>query len=116
MASPKGLGSNESIGSVAVSPEQLLCARRHFEPFYGQYRAISSGAIDCRRQMKSIMATDPSDPFEMGLEAERAYWRSRLTDLEILLCELLVENERLRQERRRSTFAQFDQGTALTNF
>ena len=59
MASPKGLGSNESIGSVAVSPEQLLCTRRHFEPFYGPYRSISSGAIDCLRQMESIMATDP---------------------------------------------------------
>jgi hypothetical protein len=66
--------------------------------------------------MELIMATDPSDPFDRELEAERAYWRSRLANLEILLCELLAENERLRQERRISTSAQFDQGTALTNF
>lgn len=33
------------------------------------------------------------------LEAERAYWKMRLSSLETLVCELLIKNERLRQER-----------------
>jgi hypothetical protein len=59
------------------------------------------------------MTADPADPFDSELEAERAYWQSRLANLEILLCELLAKNERLRQESRMSTSAQSDQGTAL---
>ena len=54
-----------------------------------------------------------ADPVESELEAERAYWQIRLQSLEMLLCELLVKNERLRQERQMSFSLHSDQGTAL---
>ncbi len=41
-----------------------------------------------------------ANPVDSELEAERAYWQARLTNLEMLLCELLCKNERLRQERQ----------------
>jgi hypothetical protein len=69
--------------------------------------------MDRIRQMELTMAADPVDN---ELEAERVYWQTRLANLEMLLCELLVKNERLRQERRMFTSVQSDQGTALTNF
>jgi len=57
------------------------------------------------------MAADDS-----GLEAEREYWKTRLGNLEMLLCELLAKNERLRQESHLSTSVQSDQRTAQTDF
>jgi hypothetical protein len=57
------------------------------------------------------MAADDS-----GLEAEREYWKTRLGNLEMLLCELLAKNERLRQESHLSTSEQSDQRTAQTDF
>ena len=41
--------------------------------------------------------------FESLCEKERAYWEYRVTSLEAIVCELLLENEQLR-----STFAQAD--------
>jgi hypothetical protein len=58
------------------------------------------------------MAADPAD---RELEAERAYWQIRLSNLEMLLCELLVKNERLRQQSQMPTSVQPGQGTALTD-
>jgi hypothetical protein len=55
-----------------------------------------------------------ADPIDRELEAERAYWQARLANLEMLLCELLIKNERLRREREVSTPMQSDSGTALT--
>ena len=69
--------------------------------------------MDRIRQMELTMAADPVDN---ELEAERVYWQTRLANLEMLLCELLVKNERLRQERQMFTSVQSDEGTALTNF
>jgi hypothetical protein len=68
--------------------------------------------MDRIRQMELTMAADPVDN---ELEAERVYWQTRLANLEMLLCELLVKNERLRQESRMSTSAQSDRGTAQTD-
>jgi hypothetical protein len=68
--------------------------------------------MECIRQMELTMAGDPVDS---ELEAERDYWQTRLAKLEILLCELLIKNERLRQERLMFTSAQSDRGTALTD-
>jgi hypothetical protein len=56
------------------------------------------------------------DPVDRELEAERDYWQTRLANLEILLCELLVKNERLRQESHLSTSVQSDQRTAQADF
>ena len=36
--------------------------------------------------------------FDADREVERAYWQARLMNLELLLCELLIKNERLRRE------------------
>ena len=66
--------------------------------------------MDRIRQMELSMAHDPVD---YDLEAERAYWQSRLANLEMLLCELLIKNERLRQERL--VFNSAQSGTALTD-
>ena len=65
--------------------------------------------MDGIRQMELTMAADPVDS---ELEAERGYWQTRLANLEMLLCELLVKNERLRQEIHLSTSVQSDQRTA----
>jgi hypothetical protein len=68
--------------------------------------------MDRIRQMELTMAADPID---IEFEAERAYWQTRLANLEMLLCELLLKNERLRQESYPSTSVQSDRATALTN-
>jgi hypothetical protein len=54
-----------------------------------------------------------ADPVDSELEAERTYWQTRLASLEMLLCELLLKNERLRQERQMFTSMQSE--TALTD-
>jgi hypothetical protein len=69
--------------------------------------------MDRIRQMELTMAANPVDS---ELEAERDYWQTRLANLEMLLCELLVKNERLRQESHLSTSVQSDQRTAQTDF
>jgi len=56
-----------------------------------------------------------ADPVESELEAERAYWQIRLTNLEMLLCELLVKNERLRQQSQAPTNVRPDQGTLVVD-
>lgn len=56
-----------------------------------------------------------ADPASKEIEAERVYWEARLASLEILLCELLLKNERLRQERLRFTSERPDQETARTD-
>ena len=65
----------------------------------------------------SNLSKDPAmtaDSVDRELEAERAYWQARLANLEMLLCELLIKNERLRREREVSTLEQYDSGTVLT--
>jgi len=54
-----------------------------------------------------------ANPVHSELEAERAYWQTRLANLEILLCELLLKNERLRRERQIFTFVESEQRTVL---
>ena len=56
-----------------------------------------------------------ADPVESELEAERAYWQIRLTNLEMLLCELLVKNERLRQQSQAPTNVRPGQGTLVVD-
>lgn len=67
--------------------------------------------MDRIRQMEPTMA---ADPVESEFEAERAYWQIRLQSLEMLLCELLVKNERLRQQRQMSPSVHSDRQTDLT--
>ena len=55
------------------------------------------------------------DPVESELEAERRYWQTQLANLQMILCELLIKNERLRQERGPFPSLQSDQGAVLTN-
>jgi len=62
--------------------------------------------------MELTMAAYPANS---ELEAERAYWQIRLSNLEMLLCELLVKNERLRQQSQMPNSAQSDQGTVLAD-
>jgi hypothetical protein len=37
-----------------------------------------------------------SHPLEQTSETEIAYWRNRVATLEVLICELLVKNQRMR--------------------
>ena len=69
--------------------------------------------MDRIRQMEFTMA---ANPVYCGLETERAYWQTRLANLEMLLCELLIKNERLREERLMFTPAQPDQGNSSNGF
>lgn len=62
------------------------------------------------RQAEITMA---ADPVHSELDAERAYWQTRLASLETLLCELLLKNERLRQERQISASVQSEQRAVL---
>jgi hypothetical protein len=55
------------------------------------------------------------DPVDCELEAERASWRIRLANLEMLLCELLVKNERLRQRSQMPASFPYDQESILTD-
>ena len=55
-----------------------------------------------------------ADRIDLELETERAYWQARLANLEMLLCELLIKNERLRREREMSPPMHSDPGNILT--
>ena len=45
-----------------------------------------------------------SESFESEHESELAYWKCRVANLEIVVCELLVKNERLRRELQMSIY------------
>ena len=62
------------------------------------------------RRIRQAELTMAADSFDSELEAERAYWQARLANLEMLLCELLLKNERLRQERQMLTPIQSETG------
>jgi hypothetical protein len=51
-----------------------------------------------------------AERIEKELEEERAYWQARLATLEMLLCELIAKNERLRQEKEIATATKGDAG------
>jgi hypothetical protein len=67
--------------------------------------------MDCIPQTELTMAIDPDN---LELDAERMYLQTRLANLEKLLCELLVKNEQLRQERQVFAPLRSDDRTALT--
>ena len=46
-----------------------------------------------------------TEPLENQPEEERAYWENRVAGLELIVCELMFKNERLRQELHTRTFA-----------
>jgi hypothetical protein len=45
-----------------------------------------------------------AESFECDPESELAYWKCRVANLEILVCELLAKNERLRKELKMSVY------------
>jgi hypothetical protein len=45
-------------------------------------------------------------------ESELAYWKCRVANLEIVVCELLVKNERLRRELQMSVYPRSGQASA----
>ena len=53
-----------------------------------------------------------ADSVNDELESERATWQIRLANLEVLLCELLAKNERLRQQSQMPTFVHSSQQVA----
>ena len=52
-----------------------------------------------------------AESFESKPESELAYWKCRVANLEIVVCELLVKNERLRRELQMSIYPH-DQASA----
>ena len=50
--------------------------------------------------------------FECEPESELAYWKCRVANLEIVVCELLVKNEGLRRELQVSDYPCSDQASA----
>ena len=53
-----------------------------------------------------------AESFESELESELAYWKCRVANLEIVVCELLVKNERLRRELQMSVYPRSGQASA----
>ena len=53
-----------------------------------------------------------AESFESEPESELAYWQSRVADLEIIVSELLVKNERLRRELQMSVYPRSGQARA----
>jgi hypothetical protein len=45
-----------------------------------------------------------AESFECDPESELAYWKCRVANLEIVVCELLAKNERLRRELQMSVY------------
>jgi len=52
--------------------------------------------------------------FESEPESVLAYWKCHVANLEIVVCELLVENERLRRELQMSVYPRSGQAAAGT--
>jgi hypothetical protein len=48
-----------------------------------------------------------AESFESEPESELAYWKCRVANLEIIVCELLAKNERLRRELQMSVYPRF---------
>jgi hypothetical protein len=53
-----------------------------------------------------------SESFESEPESELAYWKYRVADLETVVRELLVKNERLRRELQMSVYPRSGQARA----
>ena len=53
-----------------------------------------------------------AESFESEPESELAYWKCRVANLEIVVCELLVKNERLRRELQMTICPRSSQASA----
>ena len=66
----------------------------------------SDGDLFCKPNHEIIFAKTEfhmaAESFESEPELELAYWKCRVANLEIVVCELLVKNERLRRELQMS--------------
>jgi hypothetical protein len=57
-----------------------------------------------------------AESFESEPESELAYWKCHVARLEIVVCELLVKNERLRRELQMSVYPRSGQASAPMDF
>jgi hypothetical protein len=57
-----------------------------------------------------------AESFESEPESELAYWKCRVANLEIVVCELLVKNEGLRREPQKSIYPRSGQASAQMDF
>jgi hypothetical protein len=68
----------------------------------------SDGNLFCKPNPEIIFAKAEihmtAEPFESEPESELAYWKCRVANLEIVVCELLAKNERLRRELQMSVY------------
>jgi hypothetical protein len=53
-----------------------------------------------------------AESFESEHESELAYWQCLVANLEIVVCELLAKNERLRRELQMSVYPRSGQASA----
>ena len=68
----------------------------------------SDGDLFCKPNPEIIFAKGEfhmtAESFESEPESELAYWKCRVANLEIVVCELLVKNEQLRRELQMSVY------------
>ena len=68
----------------------------------------SEGDLFCKPNPEIIFAKGDfhmtAESFESDPESDLAYWKCRVANLEIVVCELLVKNERLRRELQMSVY------------
>ena len=57
-----------------------------------------------------------AESFESEPESELAYWKCRVANLEIVVCELLVKNERLRRELQNVSLSALKPGKSTDGF
>jgi hypothetical protein len=78
--------------------------------------APSDGDLFCKPNPEIIFTKGEfhmtTESFESEPESELAYWKCRVANLEIVVCELLVKNERLRRELQMLVYLRSGQASA----
>ena len=113
--------------SVPEAQEKPVRIRDHtFDDWARQYQRLlrSQTPLNYRRVLSALRSSNANDnfaitefhmtaeSFESEPESELAYWKCRVANLEIVVCELLVKNERLRRELQMSIYPRSGQASA----
>jgi hypothetical protein len=85
-----------------TSKDETATPRVIYNPVGLATSTPSDGDLFCKPNPEVIFAKGEfhmtAESFESEPEPELAYWKCRVANLEIVVCELLVKNERLRRE------------------
>jgi hypothetical protein len=94
------IGSGNTKGSSGLEPTQLLMG------------AVWPEVKQCKDNFAKAEFHMAVESFESEPESELAYWKCRVANLGIVVCELLVKNERLRRELQMSIYPRSGQASA----